>query len=155
MNIFLSLLIFNPLEAIVLFWAAIGDKSKVFRKENIKHFYILGTINFYLQYFVENLPPSIINLFLTYFYSILIPAFILKIYFLKIMKINIKFLRCFFAMIFTAITILFGIIVVNNFFFNAGIEVTNIYIEIIVNLFIKFIQLLLLFIFGGFHEKKY
>lgn len=157
MNIFLSLLIFNPLEALVLFWAAIGDKSKVFRKENIIHFYILGTINFVFQYLIGNLEPSIINLMIEYLYSIIIASFILKFYILYFIKINVKLIKCFSSIIFTIVTTMFVVIILSNLTKIELITIPNIFIETIVNFIIKILQflllLLLLLFFGGLYEK--
>lgn len=52
-NTYLSLLIFNPLEAAVLFLATTGDFRQVFSKRFIKHWFILGSINFVFQSLVK------------------------------------------------------------------------------------------------------
>ena len=155
LNIWLSLFIFNPLESIFLLWVALEDKEIVLRKKNIKHFYILGTINFALQYFIENLEPSILNLFLTYIFSIFVSAILLKIYILKIMKMKVKLLRCIIATSFVVFTIMFGVVTLNSLLFKDGVQPENIITEIIVNLFIKFIQLLILLLFGREYEEQY
>lgn len=148
MNIFLSLLIFNPLEAVVLFLAAIGDKSKVFRKENIKHFYILGTINFILQYLTWEIKPSLVGLFITHFYSIFISAFILKFYIITFLKINLKFITALFSMLYTIVTIMICVIII-NLFISFGTDADNIFEEIATNVLIKLFQFLLLYLFYG------
>lgn len=146
MSIWLSLLLFNPLESVVLFWAAIGDSKEVFKKKNIKHFYILGTINFIFQYFTQEvINPSISTLFLEHFYGLFISGIFLYKY-LNVLNYNIKIQNALIASIFNSLTILLIVILFSNFFINIFINL-NILQEIIVNTMVKIIQFLSLYIF--------
>lgn len=144
-NTYLSLLIFNPLEAAVLFLAATGDFRQVFSKRFIKHWFILGTINFVFQYLASCLDIGFVRLFANYINSIVIMGIILLFYFKYILKINIKIFIILYSVLFNIVTILFILtfsenIITCNF---------NIYEEIATNLLIKIIQFLLLNIFYG------
>lgn len=149
MSIWLSLLLFNPLESVVLFWAAIGDSKEVFKKKNIKHFYILGTINFIFQYFFENIKAGIFNLFGQYLLGLFVIPLIFFFYFKKL-----SFLNCLLAGFFNLITIMILVIIFSEIFFGAlDVENMDLIQEFIINLAIKFFQFLLLYI-KFFKERK-
>lgn len=147
-NTYLSLLIFNPLEAAVLFLAATGDFKLVFSRKFIKHWFILGTINFVFQSFVKIFSASFLYLFYSYFDSIVIMGLTLYLY-IKVAinkRYNVKL--CILSATFNLITILLIIMVVGNIF-NNFIVISNLEIieEIIINFIIKIFQILLLYIF--------
>lgn len=150
-NTYLSLLIFNPLEAAVLFLAATGDFRQVFSKRFIKHWFILGSINFVFQYLASCLDIGFARLFANYISSIVIMGMILLFYFKYILKINIKISIILYSVLFNIVTILFILtfsknIITYNF---------NVYEEIVTNLLIKIIQFLLLNIFyGGIYRNE-
>lgn len=143
MNVFLSLLIFNPLEAVVLFWAAIGDKSKVFRKENIKHFYILGAINFAFQYISDSFSPGITNLFFRYFVGLFLMSFILYFY----LNNNISLSKCFISATFNLVSVALIIVILNSIFSHM-LWGNNVLLkeEILMNIMIKILQFLFLYV---------
>lgn len=157
-NTYLSLLIFNPLEAAVLFLAATGDFKLVFSRKFIKHWFILGTINFVFQYLCDSFSFSKIHLFLTYFINIFILGIVLYLYiknFKLFNKITIK--ECLIAAIFNLVTI-FIIILIFTQFKNNFISPLNISIveEILINFLIKILQYLFLYIFWRkLYEKFY
>lgn len=146
-NAYLSLLIFNPLEAAVLFLAATGDFKLVFSRKFIKHWFILGSINFVFQYLASCLDIGFARLFVNHFNSIIVMGIILKLYNDFILKINIKLKRNFYSSCFNAISILFGIMISTKIFDLSVITGSVWSIEIVINLFIKLIQFLLLYIF--------
>lgn len=155
-NTYLSLLIFNPLEAAVLFLAATGDFKLVFSRKFIKHWFVLGTINFVFQYTVDFISIGLVHLFYSYFISIFIMGIIL-LYYNKIINIKIKSINNFYSSTFNLITILLGILLSSKFtgFFSIPQD-ASIQREIFVNLTIKIIQFLLLYMYyGGFNYEKY
>ena len=147
-NTYLSLLIFNPLEAAVLFLAATGDFRQVFSKRFIKHWFILGSINFVFQSLVKIFSASFLYLFYSYFDSIFIMGMTLYLYnkFVINKKYNIKL--CIFSATFNLITILLIVMMAGNIF-NNFIVISNLKIieEIVINFTIKIFQILLLYIF--------
>ena len=146
-NTYLSLLIFNPLEAAVLFLAATGDFKLVFSRKFIKHWFILGSINFIFQYLASCLDVGFFQLFFNHINSIIIMSIILKIYNNLVTRMNIKLKECFYSAIFNAITILLGIMIGTKIF-DLSVVVKSVgSMEIIINLLIKLIQFLLLYIF--------
>lgn len=142
-NTYLSLLIFNPLEAAVLFLAATGDFKLVFSRKFIKHWFILGTINFVFQYLASCLDIGFAKLFVNHINSIVLAAVILYIYLKYILKIFKPKFKVLTVALYNAITIIFILI----FFENIISYNFNIYDEIIVNFIIKVLQFLLLYIF--------
>lgn len=154
-NTYFSLLIFNPLEAAVLFLAATGDFKLVFSKRFIKHWFILGSINFVFQYLASCLDIGFARLFINHFNSIVIMGVILKFYIDFIVKINIKSKRIFYSSSFNAISILLGIMISTKIF-DLSVIIGSVWnVEIAINLFIKLIQFLLLYIFfGGFFKNE-
>ena len=150
-NTYLSLLIFNPLEAAVLFLAATGDFRQVFSKRFIKHWFILGSINFVFQYLASCLDVGFARLFINHFNSIIIMSCILYIYLNFInKKYNIKY--AFLANIFNTTTIL----VIIMFFKKIVFKDFDVGTEIVINLTIKIFQFLLLYLYnGGFIYEKF
>lgn len=142
-NTYLSLLIFNPLEAAVLFLAATGDFKLVFSRKFIKHWFILGSINFVFQYLAFCLDVGFARLFTNHINSIILASIILYIYLKHILKVYKSNLKIVIAALYNAITIIFILI----FFENIISYNFNIYDEIIVNFIIKVLQFLLLYIF--------
>lgn len=150
-NTYLSLLIFNPLEAAVLFLAATGDFKLVFSRKFIKHWFILGSINFVFQYLASCLDIGFARLFINHFNSIVIMSCILYIYLNFInKKYNIKY--AFLANIFNTTTIL----VIIMFFQKIVFKDFDVGTEIVINLTIKIFQFLLLYLYnGGFIYEKF
>lgn len=153
-NTYLSLLIFNPLEAAVLFLAATGDFRQVFSKRFIKHWFILGSINFVFQYLASCLDIGFARLFINHFNSILTITFILYIYMRIFIKNKILLKICFYSALFNAISAIIGIMIGTNIFGLFVISGSNIVIEICINFIIKIIQFFILYIFVEvFYEK--
>ena len=154
-NTYLSLLIFNPLEAAVLFLAATGDFKLVFSRKFIKHWFILGTINFVFQYTVNLIPIGFLNLFYSYFNSIFIMGVVLFVYFNKVIKNKIKFIKIISSTFFNLISILFILLLFSK---NIGLFVipvnAGINIEFLINFTIKIFQFLLLYIFYKGKKKE-
>ena len=143
-NTYLSLLIFNPLEAAVLFLAATGDFRQVFSKRFIKHWFILGSINFVFQYLASCLDVGFARLFINHFNSIIIMSCILYIYLNFInKKYNIKY--AFLANIFNTTTIF----IIIMFFKKIVFKDFDVGTEIVINLTIKIFQFLLLYLYNG------
>ena len=155
-NTYLSLLIFNPLEAAVLFLAATGDFKLVFSRKFIKHWFILGTINFVFQYTVNLIPIGIINLLYSYLNSIFLISFVLYYYLNIILKIKINKINIFLATLFNLISVLFILLVTKDFVgFICVPSNFSIIREILVNFVIKIFQFLLLYIFWRVIYEKF
>lgn len=123
--------------------AATGDFKLVFSRKFIKHWFILGTINFVFQYLASCLDIGFARLFINHFNSIVLAAVILYIYLKYILKIFKSKFKVLTVALYNAITIIFILI----FFENIISYNFNIYDEIIVNFIIKILQFLLLYIF--------
>ena len=135
--------------------AATGDFKLVFSRKFIKHWFILGSINFVFQYLASCLDIGFARLFINHFNSIIIMGVILKFYIDFIVKINIKSKRNFYSSSFNAISILLGIMISTKIFDLSVITGSVWNVEIAINLFIKLIQFLLLYIFfGGFFKNE-
>ena len=155
-NTYLSLLIFNPLEAAVLFLAATGDFKLVFSRKFIKHWFVLGTINFVFQYTVNLIPIGIINLLYSYLNSIFLISFVLYYYLNIILKIKINKINIFLATLFNLISVLFILLVTKDFVgFICVPSNFSIIREILVNFVIKIFQFLLLYIFWRVIYEKF
>lgn len=153
-NTYLSLLIFNPLEAAVLFLAATGDFKLVFSRKFIKHWFILGTINFVFQYLASCLDIGFARLFVNHFNSILIITIILYIYMKIFIESKILLKICFYSALFNAISAIVGIMIGTSIFGLFVISGSTTIIEICINFIIKFIQFFILYIFMEvFYEK--
>lgn len=153
-NTYLSLLIFNPLEAAVLFLAATGDFKLVFSRKFIKHWFILGIINFVFQYLASCLDIGFARLFVNHFNSILIITIILYIYMKIFIESKILLKICFYSALFNAISAIVGIMIGTSIFGLFIISGSTTIIEICINFIIKFIQFFILYIFMEvFYEK--
>ena len=153
-NTYLSLLIFNPLEAAVLFLAATGDFKLVFSRKFIKHWFILGIINFVFQYLASCLDIGFARLFVNHFNSILIITIILYIYMKIFIESKILLKICFYSALFNAISAIVGIMIGTSIFGLFVISGSTTIIEICINFIIKFIQFFILYIFMEvFYEK--
>ena len=123
--------------------AATGDFKLVFSRKFIKHWFILGTINFVFQYLASCLDVGFARLFVNYFNSIFVIGLILKLYLNIFINKNFSNKLIFYTVLFNIVTTLFVIM------FSQEIISYNytIYEEIIVNFIIKILQFLLLYIF--------
>lgn len=140
-----SLLLYNPLEAfIILLFCNVcsGTKTKI---RIILDSFILGTLNFVVQYPNMLLESPVWQLIYNIFVAIIVVPIILYIFTLK--RYKYKFIICWLsvAFLFTTVAVLSWI---NNTFI--GENFTNCFIsknyELIFNLILRAIQLLLIFI---------
>lgn len=148
MNFFLSLTLYNPLESFVIIYALYALENKRFEfKNNIKHFYFLGTINLLFQYILHFLKYTSIGYYINISFSIFIAPIILYYYF-KIFIFKIRFKNCFIIQVFYIFTLMFFAVLLNYFFDNVYVsEFINFRYEFISNICVKILQFSFVFLF--------
>ena len=104
MNIPTSFLILNPLEALVVIMGCdIFTNRKFNISKDIKHIYILGTINLIVQIFLHSFKSDILGLLLNIFVPFIISPYITKIYYNKYLG-EVKYIQVFIVQAFYMIT---------------------------------------------------
>lgn len=71
MNLLLSLFILNPLEALVIILGCdLFSNRKFVIRNDIKHCYILGTINLIIQIILNHINASLLSLIVNYYNAV-------------------------------------------------------------------------------------
>lgn len=157
----MSLILYNPLEAFILifpFWflnrskLKFNNNKKKIAKNFLKDMFILGTI-----FLISQLPLNLLydSIYYGFFNLINIGFTIIVLYFYNIIRFkNKKFLLC--AIVeFLYVVSLLQIINHKNLFFAYEFLGVNFYQEFVINLHIKFLQFIILFlILGGYIMLK-
>lgn len=161
-NTLLNLILYNPLEAllIVLFVYIVSNKS--FKMSKSIFFYIfLGSINFIFQNLTELFNDNMGIFVISLFEALVTLPLILYLYILNFCKEKVKLFLCFLAGVFNFITIYIGVYICEIFsvgqmvFVNKYIDVIS---ELNINITIKIVQfLLIIFVKLGvdFYEKVF
>lgn len=146
MNILLSLLLLNPLEAMVIIKGCdLFVGREVSYKDDIRNYYLLGTINLLIQICLCLNRIGVFGLILNILVPIFIGSCITKMYYKYILRVEIKFsITLTIQILYIATT--FIIIAICNFVFDniytSGY--TNICFELLVNLSKTILQVLLI-----------
>lgn len=154
MNFTMSLLIYNPLEALLLLTACylFRDKSSINTKFNFKkyiiHSYILGFIFLLIQYPMVWIENPVMFFIYNNFIGIIVMSYLLFFYNKKIRN-KINLMKCFAIFIIYFISIDF-ILNLFNFSYNLDRALLD---EFIINIVFKICQFILLF--GGYILKKF
>lgn len=146
MNIPISFLILNPLEALVVIMGCdIFTNRKFNISKDIKHVYILGTINLIIQILINLFEVGISSLILNILIPFIISPYITKIYYNRYLG-NIKYCNVFIVqaiyMVTTAITIYLFNFIFNNIYIT--IYINTLY-DLATNLTKSFIQVLIIY----------
>ena len=157
MNFYLSLFLYNPLEAFVLIiFCSMFSYIKI-NKNIVRDCYMLGSINLFIQYLNKIFTEDIIILVYDTIVSLFLMPLVLFI-FLNFNNYNIKFYTCICSCIFNFLTIFVGLMFTDTFcifevYFNIK---RSIQYEVFVNLIIKILQLftLILIRYGVIKLKK-
>lgn len=154
MNFFLSLTLYNPLESFVIIYALhVLENKRLEFKNNIKHFYFLGTINLLFQYILHFLKYTSIGYYINTIFPIFIAPIILYFYF-YMFSYKFKYINCFIIQVVYIFTLMFSLSIINYFF--DGIYKTEFYciiIEFLGNISIRTIQLIIIKFFVFFKEN--
>lgn len=154
MNLWMSLSLYNPLEAFVLLWAchsfnpATRDIKFDFVK-NIKHFYILGAILLAIQYIPFVLPASIISMiFINISTFVLIPIIIYLYVNKNMWKLNLNLSYLIFVSY--AISNMLTILLFDWEMYGEK----TFYFELFSNLILKSIQIMIFYIIRRVYAKR-
>lgn len=149
MNYLLSLILLNPLEALVIILGCnIISGIKFDFKKDIKYVYLLSSINFIIQILLDLLSYNILSLFLNIAIPFLIAPLVIKMIYNKYIG-YIKYYQALIIQIFYMTTMTLTIIIFNYIFDNKiyTTQYINIIADIIVNISKTIFQLLLLNIY--------
>ena len=146
MNIPMSFLILNPLEALVVIMGCdIFTNRKFNISKDIKHVYILGTINLIIQILINLFEVGILSLLLNILVPFIISPYITKIYYNRYIG-NIKYCNVFIVqaiyMVTTAITIYLFNFIFSNIYIT---KYVNTLYDLATNLTKSFIQVLIIY----------
>ena len=148
MNFYLSLLIYNPLEAFILiYFCSIFGNFKL-NKNILKECYILGSINLAVQYMGRNIENDALMFLYDIFISIIVTPILLFI-FIRLFHNITDIKLCIFSAIFNFLTLFASLFLLN---FIKGIDVifTGFYSEILheflLNIYIKIFQIFILYL---------
>lgn len=164
MNFILNLLIFNPLEAIILVLFINSLSKEKFKVKNLLHCFVLGAVNLLVQYLNIFIKNDIMIFVYDILVALILMPFILYAFVINIYNKPIKISLCFAACLFNFITICLGIRFTSYFdTFEIWFNSSNIFPRIIdmiyVDSIIKFVQFIILFIFikgvRFYHEKVF
>lgn len=140
-----SLILYNPLEVLVIILFCNVLENKKFEMKMLKYCYILGTIFLFIQYINLYIP----NLILQFIYNVIVTLVIMPIVAYKYFKhiYKYKLLSCFYSLIFIFISSMLLTQIFNILF---GEIFTNVFInceyEFIFNIILRVVQFLLIFI---------
>lgn len=146
MNILLSLLLLNPLEAMVIIKGCdLFVDRNVSYKDDIRNYYLLGTINLMLQICLHFNKIGVFGLILNMAIPIFVGSIMTKLYYRCILRITLKFTFAFIVQI-TYIATMFAVIAIFNFIFNDVYTsaYNDIGFELLVNLCKTVLQVLLI-----------
>lgn len=156
MNLVPSLLIYNPLEAlvIILLLSFVSNKRLRF-KSVIINSYILGTINLIFQFIIELNYGTLIYSMLTTLLQFIILPYILYIYCSFVMSIKINFLKVYIIRILFSFSTLLIILLLNKLcVFNIFINCFGICEELLLNLSVRVSQFIILGVMN-FIKRRY
>lgn len=150
MNIPISFLILNPLEALVVIMGCdIFTNRKFNISKDIKHVYILGTINLIIQILINLFEVGILSLLLNILVPFIISSYITKVYYSKCLC-NIKYWEAFITQALYMITTSIIIYIFEGFDSNIyTVNYINLNYEIIINILKTVFQIILIFILRG------
>lgn len=161
LNFWLSVLIYNPLEAFILiYFCSIFTEIRI-NKSIIKHCYILGFINLLFQYYTMYITIKSLSFYYDLFIALIISPVILIFYlkFFIIKKIKIKL--CFYACIFNFLSLYLSVAILNSvkileIWYPSYSVYPNSVSMFITDLIIKILQFLLLYLFkvGDFYYER-
>lgn len=159
LNFWLSVLIYNPLEAFILiYFCSIFTEIRI-NKSTIKHCYILGFINLLFQYYTTFLDIEIISFCYDIFVALFLSPLILKNYFSNFVYKNIKIDIFIYSCIFNFITIFLCNYIISKFlnFDYSYIGYNCLISEFFSNCISKFLQFVFLYLLKGcrFYMKKF
>lgn len=147
MNIPLSFLLLNPLEALVVILGCDVFTARKFNlKQDIKYCYILGTINLIIQILLNYCSIGVFGLIINFIVPIFISPILTMFYYNKTFNnYNIRYLQTLIIQCLYISSMFLLIYIFNNI--NNNIYTTiyhNIYYETIINIFKFFIQILMI-----------
>lgn len=148
MNFTLSLIIYNPLEAIVIILFLVSLSREEFKIKNLLSCFILGAVNLVLQYPNKFIQNEVLVFIYDVFVALVLMSFTSYFAYLLIFKKSISMYKCFLASVFNFVTIYIGIYTVQllgitDIFFNVEQPLIS---EFLTNFTIKVIQFVLLII---------
>lgn len=148
MNFTLSLIIYNPLEAIVIILFLVSLSREKFKIKNLLSCFILGAVNLVLQYPNKFIQNEVLVFIYDVFVALVLMSFTSYFAYLLTFKKSISMYKCFLASVFNFVTIYIGIYTVQllgitDIFFNVEQPLIS---EFLTNFTIKVIQFVLLII---------
>lgn len=149
MNFTLSLIIYNPLEAIVLILFLVSLSREKFKIKNLLSCFVLGAVNLVLQHPDKFIQNEVLIFIYDVFVALVLMSFTSYFAYLLMFKKSISLYKCFLACVFNFITIYIGIYAVQLSGVTDVVFVTrysNLISEFLINFTIKVIQFVLLII---------
>lgn len=160
MNFTLSLIIYNPLEAIVIILFLVSLSREKFEIKNLLSCFVLGAINLVLQYPNKFIQNEVLIFIYDVFVALVLMSFTSYLTYLLTFKKSICMYKCFLASVFNFVTIYVGIyfvqlIGITDIFFNVEQPLIS---EFLANFTIKVVQFVLLIILNygvNFYNEKF
>lgn len=152
MNFILNLVIYNPLESLILIsFVAFLNKEK-FKIKNMFECFLLGAVNLFLQYPGQFIDNSVITLTYDVLINNVFLAITLYFAYYYIFNNSPKIYKCFYACIFNYTSLGIAIYLVDTFstfevWFPTTQQLPSITNMISVDIIVKLLQFLMLFIF--------
>ena len=156
MNIPISFLILNPLEALVVIMGCdIFTNRKFNISKDIKHIYILGTINLIIQILINLFEIGILSLVLNILIPFIISPYVIKIYYNKFLD-NIKYWNVFIVQAIYMITTSIIVYLFEGFSSTIyTVNYINLNYEMGINICKTVLQIILIFILRSVKNGKF
>lgn len=158
MSIVESLLLYNPLEALVLILFCDIFTKRKFKKTDIIHCYILGGINLFIQSIRYLFPDPLLMLVYDIIAVFVIGVFITYFYYFVFIGTKIRISRSFLAHIFNYTAMCFVAVIFNNIFNNVyTFQFSNKNYEFFTNISLRIFEIFIVLIIkiGVIFYEKY
>lgn len=148
MSLLNSLLLYNPLESLVLVLFCNIAINRLFNKKDFIFCYLLGSVNLFFQYFSTMIISKSISFIIDYLVVFVCMPIILYILYDKLISEKIRFSICFKAIIYSFVTMSVSIFILNSVFSNAySFGCINSNYEFIYNALVRLIQITIILFF--------
>ena len=162
MNFYLNLIIFNPLEALLLIlFVSLSEKDKINIKK-LPYCFVLGCINLLLQETGNLINNNMYKVVYDVIVSIVFLSFTLQYVYGMLSNKPIRPSRYFYSCLFNYISLFISVIIIDYFtkleiWFPTSENLPSVYNMIVVDVLIKILQFIMLFIIlkgERFYEKS-
>lgn len=140
-----SLVLYNPLEALVIILICDLFTKRKFKLIDIVHCYVLGAINLMIQYISVFINDSALQLIYNIFVSLILTSIITYLYYNLAIKERINLIYAFYALGLQYISVSIAVYILNSIIPNAYTNVISVKYELITNLCLRIAQIIIIF----------